>query len=537
MIDKNEYIQKILSYCEEGTRIVSEYINAHTKITLVCKNGHSRTTTSNTIISRKGSIACKECLGRSTTNKKLPSLVNKELSLVDLIGKSEYLGANIPMLVTSTKCGHTFSIIPSSIARGRRPHCKKCGNGSLHRTTESFSNELSTKGLILLGEYISMKDNVFIRNSNCGHQYSINPGHLIYDNIGVDCKVCNNIGSIQDRFFSKLLDNNLSLVEEYTTTTNPITVINNVCGHLYKVTPNNTVRDNSGIICRTCTPFSRTSKGELEVLEYITSIYKGWIETSDRTILSGKELDIVLPDLGIAFEYNGAYWHREDKVGSTYHIDKSNLVRDFGYKLIHINEEEWLGKPDIVKSRIRSILNLTDTVYARNCTVREIPFPYQFLDTNHIQGRGSPSSFNYGLFLKEELVAVMTFSKPRFNKSYEYELIRYCSLLDITIVGGASKLLKKFRDTNIGSIVTYSDKRWSIGNMYKVLGFTFSHTSVPGYKYHKGTEVLSRYQCQKHLLSGLFPKFFDAKLSELEILVAAGYNKVFDCGNDVWVLK
>ena len=28
---------------------------------------------------------------------------------------------------------------------------------------------------------------------------------------------------------------------------------------------------------------------------------------------------------------------------------------------------------------------------------------------------------------KEELVAVMTFGKPRFNKNYEYELIRYAT--------------------------------------------------------------------------------------------------------------
>jgi hypothetical protein len=83
---------------------------------------------------------------------------------------------------------------------------------------------------------------------------------------------------------------------------------------------------------------SETSKPELELLEFIKQHYKGWIETNDRSVLQGKELDIVLPDLGLAIEFNGTYWHSEEKVGKTYHQDKCNLVEAFGFQLIQIRD-------------------------------------------------------------------------------------------------------------------------------------------------------------------------------------------------------
>jgi hypothetical protein len=131
----------------------------------------------------------------------------------------------------------------------------------------------------------------------------------------------------------------------------------------------------------------------------------------------------------------------------------------------------------------------------------------------------------------------MTFGIPRFTKEYDYELIRYCCKLNTTVVGGASKLLKYFRSKHAGSIISYADRRWSTGNLYAKLGFSFKHNSAPGYKYYKGKKVLSRYQCQKHLLKTLFPELWEEAKSETAIMSEAGYNKVFDCGNSVWVLK
>jgi hypothetical protein len=67
--------------------------------------------------------------------------------------------------------------------------------------------------------------------------------------------------------------------------------------------------------CPTCARQKRTSKGEKEVLAYIKSIYKGTIKPNDFTqIINPKtgfplELDIYLPEINLAIEYNGIYWH------------------------------------------------------------------------------------------------------------------------------------------------------------------------------------------------------------------------------------
>lgn len=77
----------------------------------------------------------------------------------------------------------------------------------------------------------------------------------------------------------------------------------------------------------------------------------------------------------------------------------------------------------------------------------------------------------------------MTFGKSRFNKKYDWELLRYCTLSNFNIIGGASKLLSYFKKNYGGSIITYADKRWSAGNLYKQLGFTQLKDSPPAYWY------------------------------------------------------
>jgi hypothetical protein len=277
---------------------------------------------------------------------------------------------------------------------------------------------------------------------------------------------------------------------------------------------------------------------ELRVVDFIKQNYNGWIELSNKDITYPKELDIVLPDLGIAVEVNGVYFHREEAKGKDYHIDKTKAVEAVGFQLIHIFEDEWLYKQEIVKSRLLSLLGKNSRLYARNLSVKEISFPSTFLANNHLQGVGSPCSINYGLFDNDILVAAMCFSKPRFDNTHDYELVRYCCSLGYNIVGGASKLLKAFtRAYPDASIVSYSDKRWSVGKLYSTLGFTLSHSSAPNYKYYKGLKSLSRYTCQKHKLKQLFPDTFQEELSEQDIMRLNGYYRVFDCGNDVWTLN
>lgn len=298
----------------------------------------------------------------------------------------------------------------------------------------------------------------------------------------------------------------------------------------------NVINKNS-ILCKYCGQYNGTSRAEKDIVDYVRSLVGNneHIIENDRTLLNGKELDIYIPLRKLAFEYDGLYWHKND---SKRHLMKTELCEDNDVQLIHIFENEWLSKQDIVKSRIKNLLGVYDkVVYARKCEVKEVPSndSYEFQNQNHIQG-GVHSKVNLGLYYENELISLMTFSKPRFSKKYEWELVRFCNKLGYHIPGGASRLLKHFeRIYNPQSIVSYADRRWSKGNLYERLNFTQASVSKPSYWYFDSVKFLeSRVKYQKHNLKNVLSNFDESK-SEWENMQDNGYSRIFDCGNLVYI--
>ena len=293
--------------------------------------------------------------------------------------------------------------------------------------------------------------------------------------------------------------------------------------------------------CLKCFPKHGSSIAEKEVLDFVKSIYNGRIIENNQTVLENRlELDIYIPDKKVAIEFDGLYWHSEENgKDASYHLNKTVECEKNGIRLIHIFEDEWNEKREIVKDRIKSILGVGQKrIFARKCIVKDIDSKTanDFLEANHLQGRDC-SLFRYGLYHGGELVAVMTFGKPRFDNDHDYELIRFASHNGYCIAGGASRLLRHFRDSHDGSIVTYADRRYSDGTFYEKLGFALKGVSQPNYWYVKNYDKLSRYACQKHKLPELLGDGFDASLSERENMIANGYHVVHDCGNLVFELK
>lgn len=267
------------------------------------------------------------------------------------------------------------------------------------------------------------------------------------------------------------------------------------------------------------------------------AIFKDEAEYNNRKIISPMEIDFLFNDYKFGIEYNGLYWHSDKFKDKHYHLNKTKMMELQGYQLFHIFENEWIDKRHIWLSVINSKMNKSSRIYARKCEVKEISNTEAdvFCEKNHLQGAAS-CSIRIGLYYNKELVAVMTFGTPRFNKNYQYELIRYCSKLNKTIVGGASKLLKYFERThNPNSLVSYANRRWSQGNLYDVLGFEFKYDTPPNYFYFKnGGEILSRYKCQKHKLKDLL-ELYDETLTEVENMKNNGYHKIYDSGNKIYI--
>lgn len=281
------------------------------------------------------------------------------------------------------------------------------------------------------------------------------------------------------------------------------------------------------------------AKMEDEICSYLEKIGVEY-ERNNRTILDGSEIDILIPSKSFGIECDGLKWHSEEFKPNNYHLTKTNECAKKGIRLFHIYEDEWLNKKDIIKDKISSVLGKTSNkVYARNCTIK-IPSEEEkrkFINETHIQG-DIPSSVKLGLYYQNELVAIMTFGKLRLPLGHrnvsenQYELLRYSTKLDTSVIGGASKLFKYFVDNySPKEIISYCDLRFSVGNLYEKLGFTVDHISQPNYYYIIGNNRKNRFRFRK---SKLVKNGYDSEKSEHEIMLERKIYRIYDCGNLVF---
>jgi hypothetical protein len=293
--------------------------------------------------------------------------------------------------------------------------------------------------------------------------------------------------------------------------------------------------------CNKCSNYKGYSLIEDEITRFIQQHYDGEILLKNRAILSGRrEIDIYLPALNLAFEINGIYWHSEiwGKYRE-YHLSKTEEMISKNIHLVHIFDYEWLYKKDIIQSIILNKLNVIPTkIHARKCNIKLVNSEDKiaFMNDNHIQGN-CISSINLGLYYQDNLISMMTFGQNRFKQDGTIELLRFCNKININVVGGASRLFQYYiRNYNPQTIVTFADRRFSLGRLYPILGFEFHSFTKPSYFYWKSMKIYNRMSFQKHMLKDKLDKF-DPKLSEYNNMLVNGYNRVWDCGNYKFIWK
>jgi len=301
-----------------------------------------------------------------------------------------------------------------------------------------------------------------------------------------------------------------------------------------------------GFLCETCYPrMNGISIGETELSDYIKSIINEEVINNTFKIIPPKQLDIYIPSMNIAFEYNGLFYHSESvdgKFGVTpkYHLNKTNTCLEKNIRLIHIFEDEWILKKEMVKHRIKQILNCSsaEKIYARKCLIKEIDpkTKNEFLEKYHIQGKDA-STIKLGVFYNEELVSVMTFSKGNRAKGIRkvidgvWELNRFCINYNYHIAGIASKLITYFkRNYEWKEIYSYADRRWSNGDLYNKLGFDQIGGPRLNYWYVKNGVRIHRFALRKRPDE---PK----DVSEKNLRILEGYSIIWDCGNLKFILE
>ena len=208
-------------------------------------------------------------------------------------------------------------------------------------------------------------------------------------------------------------------------------------------------------------------------------------------------------------------------------------------QLIHIFEDEWVLKQEIIKSRLKQILGVNNSIriHARKCIIKEISpkVKNKFLEEYHIQGKDN-SVIKLGAFYNNELISVMTFSHGSISKGSKnindiWELNRFCSNLNYHVPGIASKLLSHFkRNYEWKEIFSYADRRWSEGNVYFQLGFELEHITKPNYWYIKNGLRIHRFNLRKKPDE---PK----DIPEWILRAKEGYHRIYDCGHYKFVIR
>lgn len=425
-------------------------------------------------------------------------------------------------------CGHEFLMTPHNFSQGHGcPVCaKEMRRQSLRQVKDNkFLDfiEAHKDEYELLSEYVNVKTPVEMRHLKCGTTFSRIPStfyHRFFN--GCLCPKCN-ASSLGDKYRYTVEQANKRLGgtnQEYEFLTyngaaNVATIKHKVCGHVFQNKASYFLLGDGH--CPKCT--TNISKDERAIYDWLKSVCSDDVVQNDRTVLSGRELDIYIPSKHVAIEYNGHYWHSLGKLSErmtmaeakNYHRAKSLECEARGVRLIHVWDYEWADqrKQAVLKNIILGAMQaLPRRLYARECKVHyyDTESPRwgelsQFFAENNIQGnRGG--QFVYTLEKDGEILMAYKFGRPsggRAKIKYQYEMVRGASAPGVQVIGGATRLWKHFiREKNPDSVVYYIDYNYFNGNSVEKIGLKLVGGQAGVRNYWVDTNIVKNREPARH---------------------------------------
>lgn len=276
-----------------------------------------------------------------------------------------------------------------------------------------------------------------------------------------------------------------------------------------------------------CSYNNVSSIQQKEIEEFIKSLNVNY-KSSDRTNLTGFELDIFIIDKNLAIEYNGLYWHsnaiQHDK---HYHEKKTIACRQLGINLFHIFQDEWELKQDIIKSMIKNRLGLSSSVYARQCKISILSpsVASTFFKENHLDG-DTKGFITYCLRVNNDIVSAIKIRKPHSSKWKGYiEIARFVSKQCINVIGGHSRLISHISKNHNEKIVSYVDTRFGgEGKHCEMSNMKLDHITGIGFWWTDRIKRFNRLYCKAN-----------KEKTELELSKEMKLLKIWGCSNLVYV--
>lgn len=272
------------------------------------------------------------------------------------------------------------------------------------------------------------------------------------------------------------------------------------------------------------------SRFENEISHFLTDSGINFI-TNDKKILKGRGLDFLIPDLGIAIEFNGLYWHSTKIRGDhLYHRRKYEDATAAGLKLIMINEDEWLERSQAWTNRITNLIGQSERGKgARSLSLHRVSAKTckDFCDSYHIQGGPSAIIYAIGAYDGDELVGVMAFNRQRVTNAIE--LIRYCTS-GKSHPGLFSKMFRHaVRDNDYSEVLSFADLRHSDGGVYQTNGFDLVSEIAPDYRYVLRDRTYHKSSFTKKRIHERFGIDMST-MTEREAMETLGIPRIYDCG-------
>ena len=249
----------------------------------------------------------------------------------------------------------------------------------------------------------------------------------------------------------------------------------------------------------------------------LEAFFEDWLKTTDIEYEKQYRVQRRIADFkigNIIIELDGLYWHSDAVLEKTkmYHKIKRDVYVDNGYIPLFFREDEIYNRFDVVKSIILNKLGMNSKVfYARKCAIVE-DTDCSFFEDNHLMGKGYGKIFS----LQYEDEAVCSLQIRRLSGA-EYEISRFASVINTSVVGGFSRLLKHVeRNMDMNSLKTFIDLRYGLGTYLEGLGFK-EHKPYLSFKWTNGQETFHRLKFRGN--SG-----YDKGLA-----------KIWDCGQAKWL--
>lgn len=287
---------------------------------------------------------------------------------------------------------------------------------------------------------------------------------------------------------------------------------------------------------------------------------------SQRGLLGdGSELDIMVPDMGLAIEFNGLYWHSvEAGRARGYHAKKSAAGRAHGLQVIHVWEDSWRDRPEVVvrmlahklraTHRLLEVLSeaeprIAERVDARSLVLGEAVAGQScvFLTAHHIQGA---ARLTRSLVLRDDQGAIRALlglrspgNSARMRRGPgEWEIQRYATVGEVP--GGFTRLLVHAERTlqaegrDLRRWIAFAAEDVSGGGLYATAGFIAEREFEPDYTYAgnaTGWTRMPKASYQRRRFRNDPRLQWDESWTEHEAAAANGLVRIYDAGKTRWV--